>query len=128
MIAQSELPHKISDTVYSYTEVLYEQLTKYGPPAIPALQQKIEEHLPFSRPPPPPPPPPPTRLERVNRWFSANRYTIAGSLTVSAVGLGLVYYRYPQQIRGLLRLSSQRNVRRPARTRNGMRREAVGEC
>ncbi|KDN44111.1 hypothetical protein K437DRAFT_263305 [Tilletiaria anomala UBC 951] len=94
------LPHRISETVYSYSEVLYEQLTKYGPPALPnvslpSLRDTIEEHLPsFSRiEPPPPPPPPPTRLERIT---------------------------------GLTALTGRgKPTRRPARVRNGIRREAV---
>lgn len=111
--------------------MLYEQLTKYGPPSIPHvslndLQHTLEEHLPsFSRV-QPPPPPPPTRLERVSGWLKANKYAITGTIVASAVGLGLAYRKYPHYFQRIAPLR-RGATRRAARVRNGLRREAVGE-
>lgn len=126
---QAELPNKISETVYEYSEVLYDQLTKYGPPAlpgvgIPSLRETLEDHLPsFSK---PPPPPPPTRYERIASWIKANRYGVGAGVAVAAVGLGLAYRRYPGHFNRWLTYP-RGQPRRLARSRNGVRREAVGE-
>lgn len=139
-----DLPYKISESVYSYTEAIYAELTKYGSPvSLPSLKQ-IEDHLPrnpFSKggccavsSPPPPPPPPQGIWQHSVDWASRNKRTVqvAGGVLCLGLGTTLAYQGGYLWVPGLLprklvQDKAKNRLRQPLH-KNGVRKEAVGEC
>lgn len=120
---------------------MYNELTKYGSPVnLPSLQQ-IEDRMP-SNPfakcpvaPIPPPPPPRSVLGRSVDWLYANRraFAIAGGVAVIGLGTTTAYQRgflwlpiLGRRDKKLIEAGNKKLLRLPE-TRNGVRKEAVGE-
>ncbi|PWN28980.1 hypothetical protein BDZ90DRAFT_230979 [Jaminaea rosea] len=133
-----DLPSNITHTVYSYSEAVYTQLTKYGNP-LPSLQD-IEDHLPGAltspckaihnavSPSPPPPPPPSGVWEQSTAWISVNRRGVQAAGGVAVIGIGTAWaYRSGRIWLPLL----GRRSRKPAKAlrtpliKNGARKEAI---
>ncbi|KAN0066098.1 hypothetical protein ACQY0O_000192 [Thecaphora frezii] len=137
----SELPHKISVTVQEYYNVLYQQLTKYGPPisdfpGLPSLPEGLGDKVQgvFAATAaavtaaPAPPPPPPTTVELLQRWIRDHRRNLALASSLLVIGLGTrtAYLNGAMWLPGLGRKHSVGGRRtRQVRMQNGVRREAV---
>ncbi|PWN20021.1 hypothetical protein BCV69DRAFT_283542 [Microstroma glucosiphilum] len=134
-----ELPFKISETIVTYSEAVYNELTKYGSPVnLPSLQQ-IEDHMP-SNPfakcpvaPLPPPPPPRGILGRSVDCAHAHRraFAIAGGVAVLGLGTTAAYQRgflwlplLGKRDQKFIQAANKRKMRTPE-IRNGVRKEAV---
>ncbi len=70
---------------------LWEDVSRFGPQALPPLPDiKIPGLGPFEVPPPPPPPPPPKApLEMLADWAESRRWTIA-AVGLGAIGIGVL--------------------------------------
>lgn len=93
---------------------LWEDVSRFGPQALPPLPDlKIPGLGPFEVPPPPPPPPPPkSPFEMLYDWAESRRWTIAAvGLGVVGVGLaagfGRAHYRRKVGLRKLKASASQ---------------------
>ncbi|CAO1631563.1 unnamed protein product [Sympodiomycopsis kandeliae] len=138
-----QLPHNITETVFTYSEAVYEQLTKYGSPVhLPTLEQ-LEQHLP-SNPfgsatksiPAKAPPPPQGWFDKSSDWMTRHKRVIQIGSGIIVLGLGTssAYHRGYLWLPFLGRKqittsgkhisSSNKNNRQPM-VENGARKEAV---
>lgn len=117
-------------TVNEYYELLFEQLTKYGPPAIPlpSFSSLPEITKSFSEP-AVPPPPPPSLIERLTTWLHQRKRMVQITAGVLVLGLGttVVYRRGLLWIPGLGKRPRRVAARRAIQSKNGLRKEAVGK-
>lgn len=100
---------------------LWEDVSRFGPQALPPLSDiKIPGLGPFEVPPPPPPPPPPkSPFEMLTDWAGGHRWTIA------AVGIGIVGVGVAAGF-GRLHYKSRVGMRKVKASGNQERRQVVG--
>lgn len=132
------MPQQVTDKLHDYYSLLYQQIVRHYGGDLQAfdpsrIQDQLEEQTLVPPTPLPPPPPTPSEapsglVESAVGWAKDHPVAAVTGLAAASVGLGLAYARaHPSQARSLATKAVGRRapVRRPARVRNGIRREAV---